>query len=98
MALEDAMKRYCDGDESGFAEVYDALAPRILGYLRCLLTEPARAEELLEETFSTLHDSRASYVLGADPTPWIYTLALRAARHRRFPLGAPCDVVETGAR
>jgi RNA polymerase sigma-70 factor (ECF subfamily) len=73
------MGRYCDGDTSAFHALYAALAPRLLGYLRGLIGERAAAEDLLQLTFLKLHEARHLYVRGADPVPWIYTIA-----HRTF--------------
>jgi RNA polymerase sigma-70 factor (ECF subfamily) len=71
------MGRYCDGDASAFHELYRLLAPRLLGYLIGLVGERAAAEDLLQQTFLKVHENRSVYVRGADPTPWLYTIAHR---------------------
>lgn len=71
------MSRYCDGDRRAFDELYAALAPRILGYLTGLVKERATAEDLLQLTFIKLHQHRGLYVRGANPVPWLYTIAHR---------------------
>jgi RNA polymerase sigma-70 factor (ECF subfamily) len=78
-ALEasEIMRRYCAGDQAAFHQLYGLLAPRILAYLWGLIGEKATAEDLLQHTFLKVHEARASYVLGANPIPWIYTIAHR---------------------
>lgn len=71
------MARYCDGETRAFEELYAGLGPRILGYLTSLVGEPATAEDLLQQTFMKLHQCRATYVRGANPIPWLYTIAHR---------------------
>jgi RNA polymerase sigma factor (sigma-70 family) len=71
------MCRYCDGEGAAFHELYEWLAPRILGYLTSLCTDNATAEDLLQLTFLKLHQARSVYVRGANPIPWIYTIAHR---------------------
>ena len=71
------MARYCDGEARAFEELYAGLAPRILGYLKAMVGEQAAAEDLLQLTFMKLHQSRATYVRGANPVPWLYTIAHR---------------------
>jgi RNA polymerase sigma-70 factor (ECF subfamily) len=78
-ALSAAMARYCDGDAAAFHVLYQQLAPRLLGYLTGLIGERAAAEDLLQLTFMKLHEARDVYVRGADPVPWLYTIA-----HRTF--------------
>jgi RNA polymerase sigma-70 factor (ECF subfamily) len=80
-ALEasEVMARYCRGDAAAFARLYALLAPRILGYLRGLLGDRAAAEDALQLTFLTVHEARAGFVLGANPIPWIYTIAHRTS-------------------
>jgi RNA polymerase sigma-70 factor (ECF subfamily) len=71
------MVRYCGGEIAAFHELYAALAPRILGYLTGLCGERATAEDLLQQTFMKLHEARSAYVKGANPVPWLYTIAHR---------------------
>jgi RNA polymerase sigma-70 factor (ECF subfamily) len=75
----DLMQRYCDGDAGAFRELYALVAPRLLGYLLKMAREPALADDLLQQTFLKVHRARAAYVRGADPLPWIYSIA-----HRTF--------------
>ncbi len=76
---KDLMTRYCDGDAGAFRELYALVAPRLLGYLLKMARERALADDLLQQTFLKVHRARTSYVRGADPLPWIYSIA-----HRTF--------------
>ncbi len=73
------MVRYCAGDAAAFQGLYALLAPRLLGYLFGLLHDRAAAEDMLQLTFLKLHEARATYVAGANPIPWMYTIAHRTA-------------------
>jgi RNA polymerase sigma-70 factor (ECF subfamily) len=75
----EAMARYCRGDAAAFQQLYITLAPRILAYLTGLLGDRAAAEDMLQLTFLKVHEARGSYVLGANPIPWIYTIAHRTS-------------------
>ena len=76
---KELMQRYCDGDAGAFRELYALVAPRLLGYLLKMARERALADDLLQQTFMKVHRARAAYVRGADPLPWIYSIA-----HRTF--------------
>ena len=76
---KDLMQRYCDGDAGAFRELYALVSPRLLGYLVKMARERALADDLLQQTFMKVHRARAAYVRGADPLPWIYSIA-----HRTF--------------
>lgn len=71
------MERYCAGEVAAFHQLYTLLAPRILAYLRSLIGDRAAAEDLLQHTFLKVHEARSAYVRGANPIPWIYTIAHR---------------------
>jgi RNA polymerase sigma-70 factor (ECF subfamily) len=75
----EVMARYCRGDAAAFRQLYTLLAPRILAYLTGLLGDKAAAEDMLQLTFLKVHEARGSYVLGANPIPWIYTIAHRTS-------------------
>ncbi len=76
---KELMARYCDGDASAFRELYALVAPRLLGYLVKMARSRAVADDLLQQTFMKVHRARHAYVRGADPIPWIYSIA-----HRTF--------------
>lgn len=76
---KELMARYCDGDAAAFRELYALVAPRLLGYLVKMARQRAIADDILQQTFMKVHRARAAYVRGADPVPWIYSIA-----HRTF--------------
>jgi RNA polymerase sigma-70 factor (ECF subfamily) len=71
------MQRYCEGDLEAFDELYAAVAPRLIGFLRMLLRDEVTAEEVLQQTFLKLHNARSLYEPGADPLAWLYAIAHR---------------------
>ena len=78
-ALARLMERYAAGDASAFDALYAALSPRLFGYLLRLIGDRAAAEDALQQTFIRLHEARGAYVRGADPAPWLFTIAHRVA-------------------
>lgn len=89
-----AMQRYCvEGDAGAFASLYSIAAPRLFRSMLFLTRNRAMAEDLLQQTFLKLHRYRRAYVAGADPLPWLRTIAyrmcfdeLRRARRERLAL------------
>jgi RNA polymerase sigma-70 factor (ECF subfamily) len=73
------MARYVAGDANAFHAIYRSISPRLFGYLVGLLADRAAAEDVLQQTFVRLHEARGSYVAGADPAPWIFTIGHRLA-------------------
>jgi RNA polymerase sigma-70 factor (ECF subfamily) len=72
------MARYAAGDEAAFAVVYDALAPRLYGFLlRQTGGDAARADDLVQQTFLQMHRARGSFVAGAEVVPWAFAIARR---------------------
>ncbi|HEU4576747.1 MAG TPA: RNA polymerase sigma factor [Polyangiaceae bacterium] len=70
-----AMSRYADGDESAFADLFSALAPKLRAFLLRLAGSRELAEDLLQETFLRIHHARASFARGRRVTPWAYAIA-----------------------
>jgi RNA polymerase sigma-70 factor, ECF subfamily len=95
-----AMERYAAGDNAAFAQVYDALAPRLFAYLFRQTRERSRAEDLLQQTMLHIHRARDRFIPGAQVTPWAFAIARRLLvdsmrRGRREILGDG-TVVDTG--
>ncbi len=76
---KELMARYCDGDASAFRELYALVSPRLHGYLLKMARQKSLADDLLQLTFLKVHRARGAYIRGADPVPWIYSIA-----HRTF--------------
>ena len=72
-----AMERYAAGDDAAFGLVYDALAPRLYGYLFRQTRDRARAEDLLQQTLLHIHRARDRFIQGAEVTPWAFAIARR---------------------
>jgi RNA polymerase sigma-70 factor (ECF subfamily) len=84
-ALDAAMDRYAAGDDSAFGEIYDKLAPRLLGYLLRHTRDRARAEDIVQQTMLRIHKARGRFTPGAEVTPWAFAIARRLLidSHRR---------------
>lgn len=72
-----AMERYADGDSSAFALLYDAIAPRLFGYLVRHCRDETAARDLLQHTMLHLHRARGTFRKGAAVMPWAYAIARR---------------------
>jgi RNA polymerase sigma-70 factor (ECF subfamily) len=72
-------------DDAAFDALYDALAPRLHGFLIRQLRDRTHAEDLLQHTMLQIHCARASYVSGAPVVPWAFAIArnLLVDAHRR---------------
>jgi len=98
-AADVAMERYSNGDNAAFSELYDAIAPRLLGFLRKATRDHRDAEDLMQQTLLQIHRERGSFIPGARVIPWASTIARRlmidSARRQRLELGlflhAPAD-------
>ena len=60
------MTRFSKGDEAGFAEVYDAIAPLLLGFLRKATRDECAADDLLQQTLLQMHRTRGSFIPGEE--------------------------------
>jgi RNA polymerase sigma-70 factor (ECF subfamily) len=93
------MQRYSAGDNAAFVELYDTIAPLLLGFLRKATRDGFAAEDLMQQTFLQIHRARGSFIPGAPVIPWALAIAKRLmidrARRQRVELGifvhAPAD-------
>lgn len=76
-AANAAMERYASGDDAAFGDLYDALAPRLLGYACRQTRDRALAEDLVQQTLLQMHRTRARFVAGADVLPWAFAILRR---------------------
>jgi RNA polymerase sigma-70 factor (ECF subfamily) len=69
------MVAYQAGDEMAFESLYGVLARPVGGYLRSLTRDAARAEDLLQETFYSVHRARHTWDPSRSAKAWIYAIA-----------------------
>lgn len=79
----DLLDRIAKGDKAAFADLYDALAPRVFGLVKRLLVDHSQSEEVTQEIFLEVWQSATRF----DPnkgqaTSWILTMAHRRAVDR----------------
>jgi len=72
-----AMDRYASGHEGAFADLYDAIAPRLYAYLNRCTRDTSRSEDLLQQTLLQIHTARATFVRGSQVMPWAFAIARR---------------------
>jgi RNA polymerase sigma-70 factor (ECF subfamily) len=96
--LDALLKRSGTGDASAFADIYEALAPRIYGLALRVLRDPHQAEEVTQETLLQIWQTSARFdpARGSART-WATTLAHRRAvdRVRSAESARRRDVTET---
>jgi RNA polymerase sigma-70 factor (ECF subfamily) len=80
----EAMNRYADGDASAFPILYDAIAPRLDGFVRRRTREPSRIDDIVQQTFERIHRARGTFIRGSDVLSW----AFKIARNLCIDLGA----------
>jgi len=72
-----AMDRYATGDDSAFADVYDAVGPRVHSFLLRQTRDRVSADDLLQQTLLQMHRKRGTYVTGLPVLPWAFAIARR---------------------
>jgi RNA polymerase sigma-70 factor (ECF subfamily) len=84
-ALDTAMDRYAQGDDSAFEELYDGLVPRLKSFLLRHTRDHARAEDVVQQTMLQVHRARGRFVPGAHVLPWAFAIARRLLidQHRK---------------
>jgi len=75
--------RVADGDQGAFSELYDQIAPRVLGLIHRLVRDHAQSEEVAQEVFLEIWQTATRF----DPakgaaTTWVMTMAHRRAVDR----------------
>jgi len=80
----EAMNRYADGDASAFPILYDAIAPRIEGFVKRRTRDASRIDDIVQQTFERIHRARGTFIRGSDVLSW----AFKIARNLCLDLGA----------
>jgi RNA polymerase sigma-70 factor (ECF subfamily) len=80
---DDLLARVALGDQAAFAELYDNMAPRVLGLVKRLLRDHAQSEEVTQEIFLEIWQNAARYDSSkGGASGWILTMTHRRAVDR----------------
>jgi len=74
MDADEVMRRYAEGDDAAFDQLYAALSPRLYPFCVRLAGRNGDGEDLFQDAFLKLHRSRASYVSGASVLHWAFAI------------------------
>lgn len=87
--IEDLIARVAMGNRTALRTLYARTSAKLFGICLRVLTDPAEAEEALQETFLRVWDKAGQYrVNGFSPMTWLITLARNVAIDRRRRLMA----------
>jgi RNA polymerase sigma-70 factor (ECF subfamily) len=75
VSADEAMSQYAQGDAAAFEIVYEAVAPRIEGYVRRKVRDKARVEDIVQQTFENMHKARGTFIPGSDVLNWAFAIA-----------------------
>src|SRR5687768_11169481 len=76
--LQNLMRRYQEGDEEAFVQIYRLMAGPIQRYLS-RFTDASRVGDLAQETFLQMHRARRTYRSELPFRPWLYAIARHVA-------------------
>ncbi len=78
------MQRAQDGDREAFQILIADVGPSVMRYLRRRIPDPSEVEDVWQETFIAIYESRHTYEAGRAFEPWLFAVARYvAARHTR---------------
>lgn len=83
----DCMRRYQNGDTSGFEVLYLRYRHRLHRYVLRLAHRPGEAEEVFQEVWAAVVKARATWTPEASFSAWLFGIAHRRAADRWRSLG-----------
>jgi RNA polymerase sigma-70 factor, ECF subfamily len=94
------IQRAADGDRSAFEDLYRRYARPVFGLALRRLGDRGRAEDAVQETFTSIWRSAASYRPDRGPgVPWVYAVARNAIVDRaRSRTEIPAEIPDEPAR
>ncbi len=74
------LQHYMDGDEAAFREIVGRYKNSLYAFLRQFLNRMDLVEDVFQETFLQLFNSRASFDQSRPLRPWLFTIAANKAK------------------
>jgi RNA polymerase sigma-70 factor (ECF subfamily) len=97
-SVDDLLERVARGDRIAFEDLYDTMAPRVLGLARRVVRDPAQAEEVMQEVLVEVWRAAARFdAERGSAVSWIMTITHRRAVDRVRSAQAATDREDTVA-
>lgn len=93
--IDELVSRVAGGDQAAFSDLYDGMAPRLLGLIKRILVDHAQSEEVAQEVFLEIWQTATRYDRSKGTAlSWMFTMARRRAidRVRASQAGRDRDV------
>lgn len=74
------LELYGDGDEAAFREIINRYKDGLYAFLRKFLNQTDAIDDVFQETFLQLFNSRASFDTSRPLRPWLFTIAANKAK------------------
>ncbi len=71
---EELMKAYQNGSEDAFRVLFARHSPKVYGFLVSRLKDRAQADDVFQNTFLKLHQTRSHYDPAFPFSPWLFTV------------------------
>jgi len=93
------LTRYIEGEETAFSEIVSRYKNGLYAFLRMFLNRRELVEDVFQETFLQLFNSRESFDTNRPLRPWLFTIAANKAkdalrkwqRKNAIPIGTMTD-------
>jgi RNA polymerase sigma-70 factor (ECF subfamily) len=93
------LTRYIEGEETAFSEIVSRYKNGLYAFLRMFLNRRELVEDVFQETFLQLFNSRESFDTSRPLRPWLFTIAANKAkdalrkwqRKNAIPIGTMTD-------
>lgn len=76
----EVMKRFIEGDESAFRELVNRYKNSLYIFLRRFLNSQDQIEDVFQETFLQLYNSKNTFDTSRPLRPWLFTIAANKAK------------------
>lgn len=94
---KELLKAVARSDRRAFAELYGIYQPRLHGYLRRLLRNPATVEEVVDDVMFVVWKDAGKFRGDAAPSSWIFGIAYRTAMSAVRKSGKHHAAIDHGA-
>ncbi|OXU14332.1 RNA polymerase sigma factor [Sedimentisphaera salicampi] len=77
---KELLRRFCSGDEAAFRDIVQEYKDPLFNFLRRFVGNQDLIEDVFQDTFMQLYQSRESFDIDRPLKPWLFTIAANKAK------------------